>query len=109
MAENGGGASGRRKEDHRFLTGKGSYTDDLNVVGQTHAYFVRSPHAHATINNINTSAALAAALASAIVSTSSLIDAFAFVFRPPSDSSAAATIVLSPFFSSTHFVAETRV
>lgn len=60
MAENGVGASVRRKEDHRFLTGKGSYTDDLNVVGQTHAYFVRSPHAHATINNINTSAALAA-------------------------------------------------
>ena len=60
MAENGVGASVRRKEDYRFLTGKGSYTDDLNVVGQTHAYFVRSPHAHATINSIDTAAAAAA-------------------------------------------------
>ena len=51
MIENGIGASVRRKEDNRFLTGKGNYTDDVNVVGQTHAYFVRSPHAHAKINN----------------------------------------------------------
>ncbi|MDP6536339.1 MAG: xanthine dehydrogenase family protein molybdopterin-binding subunit [Gammaproteobacteria bacterium] len=57
MAENGVGASVRRKEDSRFLTGKGNYTDDINVAGQTHAVFVRSPHAHATINGIDTSAA----------------------------------------------------
>ena len=54
MTENGIGASVRRKEDIRFLTGKGNYTDDVNVVGQTYAYFVRSPHAHATINSIDT-------------------------------------------------------
>ncbi|HCX14997.1 MAG TPA: carbon monoxide dehydrogenase, partial [Rhodospirillaceae bacterium] len=59
MTENGIGASVRRKEDVRFLTGKGNYTDDVNVVGQSHAYFVRSPHAHATINNIDTSVASA--------------------------------------------------
>ena len=58
MIENGIGASVRRKEDNRFLTGKGNYTDDVNVVGQTHAYFVRSPHAHAKINNIDTSEAI---------------------------------------------------
>ena len=57
MIENGIGASVRRKEDIRFLTGKGNYTDDVNVVGQTYAYFVRSPHAHATINSIDTSVA----------------------------------------------------
>ena len=57
MAENGIGVSVLRKEDNRFLIGKGTYTDDINVVGQTHAVFVRSPHAHATINAIDTSAA----------------------------------------------------
>jgi carbon-monoxide dehydrogenase large subunit len=57
MAENGIGASVLRKEDNRFLTGKGNYTDDVNVLGQTHAYFIRSPHAHATIDRIDLSAA----------------------------------------------------
>ncbi|MBT8147309.1 MAG: xanthine dehydrogenase family protein molybdopterin-binding subunit [Gammaproteobacteria bacterium] len=57
MIENGIGASVRRKEDNRFLIGKGNYTDDINIVGQTYAYFVRSPHAHAAIRNIDTSAA----------------------------------------------------
>ena len=50
----------RRKEDYRFLTGNGNYTDDISVFGQTYASFVRSPHAHAKINGINTSAAAAA-------------------------------------------------
>jgi len=54
------GASLRRKEDQRFLTGKGRYTDDFNRQGQLHAYFVRSPHAHARIRGINTAAATAA-------------------------------------------------
>ncbi|MBT8061361.1 MAG: xanthine dehydrogenase family protein molybdopterin-binding subunit, partial [Gammaproteobacteria bacterium] len=57
MIENGIGASVRRKEDNRFLIGKGNYTDDINIVGQTYAYFVRSPHAHAAIKNIDTGAA----------------------------------------------------
>ncbi len=52
------GAPVRRKEDHRFITGKGNYTDDINREGQTHAFFVRSPHAHATIRKIDTKAAL---------------------------------------------------
>lgn len=51
------GASVRRKEDHRFITGQGRYTDDINRPGQAHAYFLRSPHAHATINKIDTKAA----------------------------------------------------
>ena len=46
-----------RKEDHRFLTGNGQYTDDIVLPRQTYAAFVRSPHAHATINGIDTTAA----------------------------------------------------
>ena len=41
MIENGVGVSVRRKEDSRFLIGKGNYTDDINLAGQTHAVFVR--------------------------------------------------------------------
>tara|TARA_Y100001934_G_scaffold262244_1_gene336487 strand:+ start:514 stop:2877 length:2364 start_codon:yes stop_codon:yes gene_type:complete len=57
MSENGIGASMRRKEDRRFLTGNGNYLDDINVGGQTYAYFVRSPHAHAKIKSIDTALA----------------------------------------------------
>ncbi len=57
MSETGIGARVKRKEDHRFITGKGRYTDDINLKGQTHAFFVRSPHAHATIKSINTAKA----------------------------------------------------
>ena len=57
MSENGIGASMRRKEDRRFLTGNGNYLDDINVGGQTYAYFVRSPHAHAKIKSIDTAPA----------------------------------------------------
>jgi carbon-monoxide dehydrogenase large subunit len=55
MAATGIGAPVRRKEDHRFITGKGQYTDDINRPGQTYAVFVRSPHAHANIKRIDTS------------------------------------------------------
>ncbi len=51
------GAAVRRKEDHRFITGKGQYTDDINRPGQAHAYFLRSPHAHATLKGIDISRA----------------------------------------------------
>ena len=54
------GQSIKRKEDQRFLTGEGTYTDDVTVTGQTHAYFLRSPHAHATIRGIDLSKANAA-------------------------------------------------
>jgi len=46
-----------RKEDKRFLTGKGQYTADINLVNQTYAYFVRSPHARAKINKVDISKA----------------------------------------------------
>ena len=59
MSETGTGIGARvkRKEDLRFITGKGNYTDDINLPRQTWAYFVRSPHAHATIKSINTAKA----------------------------------------------------
>jgi carbon-monoxide dehydrogenase large subunit len=59
MSATGIGASVRRKEDHRFITGAGRYTDDINRPGQAYAYFLRSPHAHATIKKIDASKALA--------------------------------------------------
>ncbi|WP_237214053.1 xanthine dehydrogenase family protein molybdopterin-binding subunit [Falsiroseomonas oryziterrae] len=53
------GASVRRKEDLRFLSGRGQYTDDINRPGQTHAWILRSPHAHAAIQGLDTAAAKA--------------------------------------------------
>ena len=50
----------RRKEDLRLVTGRGEFSDDLNVAGQAYAYVLRSPHAHARIRGIDTAAALAA-------------------------------------------------
>jgi len=49
----------RRKEDGRLLTGKGRFTDDLNLARQAHAVFLRSPHAHARIRAIDTADAAA--------------------------------------------------
>lgn len=60
MTETGIGAPVRRTEDKRFITGKGRYTDDINVPKQTYASFVLSPHAHATINKVDVTAAAAA-------------------------------------------------
>ncbi len=51
------GTAVRRKEDFRFLTGGGTYTDDINRPHQTHAYIVRSPHAHAKILKVDSAKA----------------------------------------------------
>lgn len=47
------GEAVRRKEDYRFLTGAGQYTDDVVLAHQAQAVFVRSPHAHAVVRSIN--------------------------------------------------------
>jgi len=60
MAQGGIGTSLKRKEDARFLTGRGNYTDDIVKPGQTHAVFVRSPHAHARLKRVDIAAALKA-------------------------------------------------
>jgi carbon-monoxide dehydrogenase large subunit len=54
MSATGIGAAVRRKEDIRFITGKGQYTDDVTRPGETRAAFVRSPHARARIKGIDT-------------------------------------------------------
>jgi carbon-monoxide dehydrogenase large subunit len=46
-----------RREDTRFLTGVGQYTDDIQLAHQSYGVFLRSPHAHARISSLNTSAA----------------------------------------------------
>ena len=51
------GSRVERKEDKKFLTGKGRYTADINLVNQTYAFFVRSPHARAKIKNVDVSKA----------------------------------------------------
>jgi aerobic carbon-monoxide dehydrogenase large subunit len=53
------GSAIKRREDPRLITGKGKYTDDIKLAGTLHMAFVRSPHAHAIIKNIDDSAALA--------------------------------------------------
>src|SRR3954469_5522186 len=57
MGVEGIGARVVRKEDKRFITGKGRYVDDIKLLGLTHAHFIRSPHAHAKIKSIDASAA----------------------------------------------------
>jgi carbon-monoxide dehydrogenase large subunit len=60
MSEWGIGKPVRRREDDRFIRGRGQYTDDINRPNQTHAVFVRSPHAHALIRSIDLEEANAA-------------------------------------------------
>ena len=52
--DTGIGASSKRREDARFLKGKGKYTDDINVAGQAYVHFLRSDVAHGTIDGIET-------------------------------------------------------
>ena len=58
MSENGIGSSVLRKEDFRFITGKGQYTDDITQPNQLYAYFLRSPVAHANLISVTTDEAL---------------------------------------------------
>lgn len=64
-----------RREDKRFLTGSGRYLDDIADESYSHAVFVRSPHAHAEIESIDTSAALAVPGVLAAFSADDLITA----------------------------------
>ncbi len=59
MPKFGVGQSPTRLEDYRFLTGRGTYTSDINLDGQAYGVVVRSPYAHARIDEIDTSAAKA--------------------------------------------------
>jgi aerobic carbon-monoxide dehydrogenase large subunit len=58
MGVEGIGTSVVRKEDRRFITGKGRYVDDIKLVAMSFAHFIRSPHAHAKVKSIDTSEAM---------------------------------------------------
>ena len=53
------GESIKRKEDGRFIRGKGNYLDDIELPGMLHMAILRSPHAHARIQSVDTAAASA--------------------------------------------------
>ena len=57
--ESGIGASPKRREDVRFLTGNGNYTDDINLRGQAYVHFLRSDMAHGRLKSVDTTAASA--------------------------------------------------
>ncbi len=73
--DDGIGAAVRRKEDFRFVTGRGSYTDDINRPGQTYAAFVRSPHAHAKVDSVDKTSAMAVPGVIAVYDGQDLADA----------------------------------
>ncbi|GGE89886.1 xanthine dehydrogenase family protein molybdopterin-binding subunit [Stappia taiwanensis] len=67
------GARVTRREDKRFVTGKGRYTDDMTVPGMAHAAFVRSPHAHAKVTSLDASAARAMPGVEAVLTSEELV------------------------------------
>jgi aerobic carbon-monoxide dehydrogenase large subunit len=60
MGQFGMGQPIRRLEDHRLVTGRGRYTDDINLARQAYLQIVRSPHAHAKVTRLDTAEAAAA-------------------------------------------------
>jgi carbon-monoxide dehydrogenase large subunit len=74
MGIEGIGARVVRKEDKRFITGKGRYVDDIKLIGLTHAHFVRSPHAHAKVRSIDASAAEAMPGVIAVLTGQQIVD-----------------------------------
>ncbi|WP_298871115.1 xanthine dehydrogenase family protein molybdopterin-binding subunit [uncultured Bradyrhizobium sp.] len=74
MGVEGIGARVVRKEDKRFITGKGRYVDDIKLLGMTYAHFIRSPHAHAKVKKIDSSAALKMPGVVAVLTGQQLVD-----------------------------------
>jgi carbon-monoxide dehydrogenase large subunit len=67
------GQSLKRKEDDRFLQGRGNYVDDVKLPGMLHMAILRSPFAHARIGSIDTSRAKAAPGVVAVVTGADLV------------------------------------
>ncbi|MEI6161710.1 MAG: xanthine dehydrogenase family protein molybdopterin-binding subunit, partial [Roseococcus sp.] len=63
-----------RQEDPKLLQGQGRYTDDLALPGQLYAYVVRSPYAHAVLNGVDVSEALAAPGVKAVITAADLTE-----------------------------------
>jgi carbon-monoxide dehydrogenase large subunit len=73
-----------RREDSRFITGQGRYTDDIDVPGQTYAVFVRSDHAHGELVSIATEQASRQPGVLAVFTGADLLDAgVGFIHRLP--------------------------
>src|SRR5262245_27421487 len=68
------GAPIPRREDARLLTGRGTFVDDLEIPDVAHAAMLRSPHGHARITRIDTSAALALPGVLAVVTAADIAD-----------------------------------
>jgi carbon-monoxide dehydrogenase large subunit len=81
------GTSMKRKEDPRMITGRGRYTEDINLPGTLHAVLVRSPEAHASIVSIDTAAAREHAGVVAVLTGEDMAGDFAsgmaMVWTPP--------------------------
>ena len=75
VARFGSGKTVRRIEDPTLVAGKGQFTDDLQRAGLCHLVFVRSPHAHARLRSVDTSAALAVPGVLAVYSGAALVAA----------------------------------
>jgi len=63
-----------RQEDPKLLQGQGRYTDDLTLPGQLYAHVVRSPYAHAVLNGVDVSEALAAPGVKAVITAADLAE-----------------------------------
>ena len=74
MGVEGIGASVVRKEDKRFITGKGRFVDDIKLIGMSYAHFVRSPHAHAKVKGIDVAAAMKMPGVMAVLTGRQLVD-----------------------------------
>ncbi|MBO0694005.1 MAG: xanthine dehydrogenase family protein molybdopterin-binding subunit, partial [Acidimicrobiaceae bacterium] len=70
-----------RKEDARFLRGKGNYVDDIQLPGMLHGAILRSPHAHARIVSIDTSAAEAHPKVKAVI-TGAMLESMHLAWMP---------------------------
>ena len=71
----GSGQSVRRTEDLALVTGRGRFVDDESLPGQVHLLFLRSPHAHARIRSIDTTAASAMPGVAAVLTGRDLVEA----------------------------------
>src|SRR5579864_5011449 len=75
MGQFGIGQPVRRFEDKRLLSGNGRFQNDNNLLGQAHAFVLRSPHAHARIDRLDLSAARAATGVQLIMTGDDLVEA----------------------------------
>src|SRR5438045_5270268 len=92
-AKHGLGESYKRKEDARFIRGKGNYVDDVQLPGMLYGDIVRSPYAHALIKNVDISEALKVPGVLAVV-TGKDLDAAGLAWMPTLSADTEAVLAL---------------